>query len=75
MSKKKIITEPDPILRRKSDNIENIDSTAPDAPRRCPVDDFVEDINKLSVSFKNSFFTELNSISSPSGVDVPCAFI
>ncbi len=26
MSKKKIITEPDPILRRKSDNIENIDN-------------------------------------------------
>ena len=28
------------------DNIENIASTAPDAPRRCPVDDFVDDFTK-----------------------------
>ena len=57
------------------DNIENIDSIAPDAPNRCPVADLVEDIWSFLKQFEKSFFTALNSISSPRGVDVPCALI
>ena len=53
-----------------SDKIENIASIEPDAPRRCPVDDFVDDMKRLVLS-ENNFFTAANSISSPKGVDVP----
>ena len=55
--------------------IEKIASIAPDAPSKCPVEDLVEDIKILSKFFSKSFFTALYSISSPSGVDVPCALI
>ena len=53
--------------------IEKIASIAPAAPSRCPVADFVEDIG-VFVSSPSYLFTDLTSISSPSGVEVPCAF-
>ena len=58
-----------------SEIIEKIASIAPDAPNKCPVEDFVDDIKILSKFFSKSFFTALYSISSPSGVEVPCAFM
>ena len=37
------------------DKIEKIASMAPDAPRRWPVEDFVDDIKRSFVSFENKF--------------------
>ena len=54
--------------------MEKMASTAPAAPRRCPIDDFVEDIEILPAALPNSLSTACSSISSPSGVEVPCAF-
>ena len=52
------------------DNMLKIDSTLPDAPRRCPIDDFVELIFIFLFPFIN-FIIAFNSISSPNCVDVP----
>ena len=57
------------------DKIEKIDSIAPEAPNKWPVDDLVDDINNFFLFFSKIFFTELNSISSPKRVEVPWALI
>ena len=49
-------------------------STAPAAPKRCPIADFVEDIFKSLHPTKSSL-TALASMASPTTVDVPCALI
>ena len=50
-------------------------STAPAAPRRCPIDDLVEDIAVLPAAWPSSRSTAPSSISSPSGVEVPWALM
>ena len=54
--------------------IEKIASIAPAAPNRCPVADFVDDIVTFPRWLPINRVTAPSSISSPSGVDVPCAF-
>ena len=54
---------------------EKIASIAPAAPRRCPVEDFVDDIVTPPTWLPNSRVTAPSSISSPIGVEVPCALI
>src|SRR5215472_17286080 len=54
---------------------EKIASTAPAAPSRWPIADFVEDIETLPAALPNSLSTAASSISSPIGVEVPCALI
>ena len=46
-------------------NILNIASTAPAAPRRCPVEDFVDDKDKCSTLPLKALSIAFNSISSP----------
>src|SRR5271163_1558914 len=53
--------------------MEKIASTAPAAPRRWPIEDLVEDIVVLAAELPSSRSTACNSISSPTGVDVPWA--
>ena len=53
------------------DKILKIASTAPAAPNKCPIDDLVELILISLILLENSLETEFNSISSPSGVEVP----
>src|SRR5271163_1755262 len=53
--------------------MEKIASTAPAAPRRWPIEDFVEDMVVLAAELPSSRSTACNSISSPTVVDVPCA--
>src|SRR5437764_14752106 len=55
--------------------IEKIASTAPAAPRRWPIEDLVEDIDKPLNLLPMSRSTALTSISSPTGVEVPWALI
>src|SRR5688572_17482783 len=55
--------------------IEKIASTAPAAPSRCPVDDLVDDIEIFEAALPTSRSTAPSSISSPSGVEVPCALM
>ena len=55
--------------------IAKIASTAPAAPSKCPIEDLVELIEISEILFLKRFFIALNSISSPKGVEVPCAFI
>ena len=50
-------------------------STAPAAPRRCPVIDFVLLILRLYACSPNTFCIADISATSPKGVDVPCTFI
>jgi len=50
-------------------------STLPAAPSRWPIADLVEDIETLYACSPNSRFTAPSSISSPSGVEVPCALM
>src|SRR5687768_12769843 len=57
------------------DSKEKMASTAPAAPRRCPVEDLVEDIAKPLIRLPISRSTALSSISSPSGVEVPWALM
>ena len=52
---------------------QKIASTAPAAPSRCPIDDLVEDIVTLPAASPSSRATAPSSISSPIGVEVPCA--
>src|SRR5262245_55834663 len=53
---------------------EKIASTAPAAPSRWPVADLVDDMASVPAALPNSRSTAPSSISSPIGVDVPCAF-
>src|SRR5262249_43624132 len=55
--------------------IEKIASTAPAAPSKCPMQDLVEDIDALPAALPSIRCTAPSSISSPSGVEVPCALI
>src|SRR3981189_2071927 len=50
-------------------------SIAPAAPRRCPVEDLVDDIDTLEAALPSSRSTAPSSISSPTCVEVPCALI
>src|SRR3984957_21163199 len=52
-----------------------IASMAPAAPKRCPVDDLVDDIDTLEAAFPKSRSTAPSSISSPTCVEVPCALM
>src|SRR4051812_24643207 len=52
-----------------------IASIAPAAPSRWPVEDLVEDIATLEAALPSRRSTAPSSISSPSGVEVPCALI
>ena len=54
--------------------MQKIASTLPAAPSRWPMADLVEDMEIDLVASPNSRFTAPSSISSPSGVEVPCAF-
>src|SRR3569623_63794 len=54
---------------------EKIASTEPAAPSRCPMADFVDDIAAFGAASPSSRVTAPNSISSPSGVEVPCALM
>ena len=56
-------------------NIENIASTAPAAPNKWPIEDFVELIETECKLFLKSLATAPNSISSPKGVEVPWALM
>src|ERR1700733_10289336 len=56
-------------------NRQKIDSTAPAAPSRCPIDDFVDDVEMRPAALPTRRSTALSSISSPSGVEVPWALI
>src|SRR5262245_58052302 len=56
-------------------SVEKIASTAPAAPRRCPIADLVEDIDTFPAALPNRRSTADSSISSPIGVEVPCALI
>src|SRR6185437_6462410 len=49
----------------------NAASTAPAAPSRWPIDDLVDDMVTLPAAWPKSRSTAPNSISSPSGVEVP----
>src|SRR5439155_10966989 len=55
--------------------IEKIASTAPAAPSRCPIEDLVEDIEMRPAALPTTRCTAPSSISSPSGVEVPCALM
>src|SRR5688572_24643443 len=55
--------------------MEKIASIAPAAPSRYPVDDFVEDIEIFEAALPTRRSTAPSSISSPSGVEVPCALM
>src|SRR5690606_31092824 len=55
--------------------IEKIASTAPAAPSRWPIADLVEDIDTVLTASPNRRRTAPTSISSPSGVEVPCALM
>ena len=57
------------------DNIQAIASIAPAAPKRWPVDDFVELIDISLAYFENVFFIAFVSFLSLYIVDVPCALI
>src|SRR6185312_16108200 len=50
-------------------------SIAPAAPRRCPVEDLVADIDTLDAALPSSRSTAPSSISSPTCVEVPCALM
>ena len=54
-------------------SVQKIASTAPAAPSRCPIEDLVEDIVTRPAALPSSRVTAPSSISSPSGVEVPCA--
>jgi hypothetical protein len=62
-------------IRSRIARIEKIASTAPAAPSRCPTDDLVDDIEILPAALPTRRCTAPSSISSPSGVEVPCALI
>src|ERR1700710_3201854 len=62
------------ILSRMA-RMQKIASTAPAAPSRCPGDDLVEDIDTVEAALPSRRWAAPNSISSPIGVDVPCALI
>ena len=49
--------------------------TAPAAPNKCPIEDLVDDIDILLRLASKALSTAFNSISSPFGVEVPCALI
>src|SRR5271154_3840726 len=53
--------------------MEKIAPTAPAAPRRWPIADFVDDIVVVAAAFPSSRSTARSSISSPTGGEVPCA--
>src|SRR3546814_568239 len=55
--------------------IEKIASTAPAAPSRWPIADLVDDIDTFFTASPNNRRTAPTSISSPSGVEVPCALM
>src|SRR5471032_1400730 len=55
--------------------IEKISSTAPAAPSRWPTHDLVDDIEILPAALPTKRCTAPSSISSPSGVEVPCALM
>src|SRR3546814_15985401 len=55
--------------------IEKIASTAPAAPSRWPIADLVDDIDTFFTASPNNRRTAPPSISSPSGVEVPCALM
>ena len=50
-------------------------SIAPAAPSRCPVDDFVDDIDTLEAALPSIRSTAPSSISSPICVEVPWALM
>src|SRR5262249_57142933 len=54
---------------------EKIASTAPAAPSRWPIDDLVEDMEMRPPALPTTRSTAFTSISSPSGVEVPCALM
>src|SRR5690606_12612498 len=54
---------------------QKIASTAPAAPRRWPIADLVDDIDRLFDGLSNRRSTARSSISSPSGVEVPWALM
>src|SRR5580704_19093202 len=56
-------------------NRQKIDSTAPAAPSKWPIDDFVDDMAMRPAALPTRRSTALSSISSPSGVEVPWALI
>ena len=56
------------------DKIQNIASTAPAAPNKWPMEDFVEDIVTLGTCSASNFSTAPSSIMSAI-VDVPWAFM
>src|SRR6201999_2634029 len=55
--------------------IEKIASIAPAAPRRCPVEDLVDDIETFEAALPSNRSTAPSSISSPTWVEVPCALM
>src|SRR5262249_26105704 len=55
--------------------IEKIASMAPAAPRRCPVEDLVDDIDIFEAALPSNRSTAPSSISSPTWVEVPCALM
>src|SRR4051812_23789465 len=55
--------------------IEKIASIAPAAPSRWPVEDLVDDIEIFDAALPSSRSAAASSISSPSGVEVPCALM
>src|SRR4051812_28999034 len=55
--------------------MQKIASTAPAAPSRWPVEDLVEDIETLDAALPSRRWAAPNSISSPNGVEVPCALM
>src|ERR1700751_4647441 len=55
--------------------MEKIASIAPAAPRRCPVEDFVDDIDTFEAALPSNRSTAPSSISSPTSVEVPCALM
>src|SRR3569623_2210465 len=59
----------------RSASTQKIASTAPAAPKRCPIDDLVEDIATFDAALPSNFCTAPSSISSPSGVEVPWELI
>src|SRR5580704_4992832 len=54
---------------------QKIDSTAPAAPSRWPIEDLVDDMEMPPAALPTRRSTALSSISSPSGVDVPWALM
>jgi hypothetical protein len=57
-------------------SVVKIASTAPAAPRQCPVEPFVDEIgvSRACSSPTASLITRV-SLASPSGVEVPCALM